>query len=348
MGLGANSAGQLGDSTTIDSNIPVRVNSLAGVVAIEGGGDQSLALKNDGTVWAWGDSDLGDGPDSSVPVQVPLPCSVTAHCNTDVSVSIPQTNNQLVCINNPITNINYTITAASNAIVTGLPPGVTSNYTFGKLSISGTPNIIGTYTYTVTIMGICKNKQTTTLGNITVKPNVIINLTSPVGSDSQIVCVNTPITNITYSVNDSLVKVIGLPTGVYSTYVAGVVTIYGTLNIAGIYDYTLTSMKNCTQRTGVISECPFKWIIPNIFSPNYDNINDVFTINVSGAEKINLEIFNRWGWKIYESSSLNKGWDGCNITNGLPADEGTYYYVANAIDSNGQGHTAKGFLTLVR
>jgi alpha-tubulin suppressor-like RCC1 family protein len=58
-----------------DSNVSVLVSSLTGIMAIAGGGWHSLALKSDGTVWAWGHNysgQLGNGTniDSNVPVQV--------------------------------------------------------------------------------------------------------------------------------------------------------------------------------------------------------------------------------------------------------------------------------------
>jgi len=54
---------------------PVPVSGLTGVTAVAGGSAHSLALKSDGTVWAWGWNgygQLGNGTttDSSVPVQV--------------------------------------------------------------------------------------------------------------------------------------------------------------------------------------------------------------------------------------------------------------------------------------
>ncbi len=64
---GDNSYGELGDSTTSDSLLPVRVANLTGVVAIAGSYSHCLALKNDGTVWAWGygaNGQLGEGATS--------------------------------------------------------------------------------------------------------------------------------------------------------------------------------------------------------------------------------------------------------------------------------------------
>ena len=67
--LGYNDCGQLGDGTTTQSDSPVQVLSastgaLTGVVAIKAGYDHNLALKSDGTVWAWGynvSGQLGNG-----------------------------------------------------------------------------------------------------------------------------------------------------------------------------------------------------------------------------------------------------------------------------------------------
>lgn len=73
---GENLDGQLGDGT--DSNnrhTPMQVSNLTNVIAIAAGGYHSLALKSDGTVWAWGrnsNGQLGDGSTSKrlTPVQV--------------------------------------------------------------------------------------------------------------------------------------------------------------------------------------------------------------------------------------------------------------------------------------
>jgi alpha-tubulin suppressor-like RCC1 family protein len=76
MAWGYNFANQLGDGTTTDRSTPVNVSGLfTGVVEVEGGGYHSLALKSDGTVWAWGDNlygQLGDGTNAErkTPVKV--------------------------------------------------------------------------------------------------------------------------------------------------------------------------------------------------------------------------------------------------------------------------------------
>jgi alpha-tubulin suppressor-like RCC1 family protein len=79
LAWGRGYTGQLGDGTYTDSQpAPVKVSGLTNAIAVAGGRLHSLALKNDGTVWAWGDNsldELGDGTTTghNTPVQVKGP-----------------------------------------------------------------------------------------------------------------------------------------------------------------------------------------------------------------------------------------------------------------------------------
>jgi alpha-tubulin suppressor-like RCC1 family protein len=72
---GFDDEGQLGNNSTTDTAVPVRVAGLTGVTRIAAGTDFGLALRSDGTVWAWGQNrsgELGNGTtaNSTAPVQV--------------------------------------------------------------------------------------------------------------------------------------------------------------------------------------------------------------------------------------------------------------------------------------
>jgi alpha-tubulin suppressor-like RCC1 family protein len=81
---GHNGDGQLGTGTNLNMNaVPEQVTSLTDVVALAAGGYHSLALKSDGTVWAWGNNNygglgLGNGTACSIPVQIPSLSAVRA------------------------------------------------------------------------------------------------------------------------------------------------------------------------------------------------------------------------------------------------------------------------------
>ena len=86
---------------------------------------------------------------------------------------------------------------------------------------------------------------------LTVNPNAVITLTSAAGTNIQSPCINTPITNITYSVTGggTGAGVVGLPAGVTGSFAGGVFTISGTPTATGTFNYTVTTTGTCTQAT---------------------------------------------------------------------------------------------------
>ena len=57
--MGANYAGQLGNGTTEDSHVPVRIGTDKDWVAVSAGDHHSVAMKRDGSLWAWGYNHFG-------------------------------------------------------------------------------------------------------------------------------------------------------------------------------------------------------------------------------------------------------------------------------------------------
>ena len=142
--------------------------------------------------------------------------SITVNPDATISLtSLPATAAQSLCINTAIAPITYTIGGGgTGAGVAGLPAGVTGSYLAGVFTISGTPSVAGTFNYTVTTTGTCV--QTTALGSITVNPDATIALSSAAGTDAQSLCINVPITSITYTIGGggTGAGVVGLPAGV--------------------------------------------------------------------------------------------------------------------------------------
>ena len=80
---GYNGYGQLGDGTSTQRSVPVRVAGLTGVTAVAAGLDHAVALRSDGTVWAWGYNGYGQVGDGTTtqryfPTQVPGLSGITS------------------------------------------------------------------------------------------------------------------------------------------------------------------------------------------------------------------------------------------------------------------------------
>jgi len=122
------------------------------------------------------------------------------------------------------------------------------------------------------------------------------------------------------------------------------------LNDTGICCIKLIAFTNeCADTTEICinvipSDLP---IIPNVFSPNQDLVNDVFKIKANGVKNLSCSIYNRWGNLVHNwENDVNGFWDG-NIQ-GNPASEGTYFYVINYTSLSKQSKSEKGYLILFR
>ncbi|MBI2280735.1 MAG: gliding motility-associated C-terminal domain-containing protein, partial [Bacteroidetes bacterium] len=88
-------------------------------------------------------------------------------------------------------------------------------------------------------------------------------------------------------------------------------------------------------------------LIPNVFTPNGDGSNDVFTVDGENLESVEAEIFNRWGQKMYEWKHVKGYWDG-RTQSGLEAPDGTYFYIISAKGFDGEEYFKKGGFSLIR
>ncbi len=87
--------------------------------------------------------------------------------------------------------------------------------------------------------------------------------------------------------------------------------------------------------------------IPNVFTPNGDGTNDFFSIKSTGIKEISLQIFNRWGEKLYEFTGPKAAWDGIN-TNGGKVTDGSYFYFVKAIGFDDKEIEKHGTVNLFR
>lgn len=87
--------------------------------------------------------------------------------------------------------------------------------------------------------------------------------------------------------------------------------------------------------------------VANAFTPNGDGNNDEFRVGMAFVGNVNIEIFNRWGKKVFEAFSLEIPWQGYT-DKGLPAPEGVYVYKIIATGYNGTVVERSGTITLLR
>ena len=103
----------------------------------------------------------------------------------------------------------------------------------------------------------------------------------------------------------------------------------------------------CASITIIVKACEDTLFIPNIFTPNGDNINDYFVIKNSNGWNINLQVFNRWGNLVYKADNYQNNWDG--KYNDKPLSDGVYYYIINAKGKySGKEEQYHGSLTILR
>jgi gliding motility-associated-like protein len=254
--------------------------------------------------------------------------------------SAPGSNAQKICRNIPITNITYLIgdTGTKPNISPNLPTDLISNYTGGILTISGTPNVAkGTYSYTITPTGTCINN--TAIFTITIiSPIAKFTADPPQGS---------PPLFVNFTNESSNANVYNWTFGDGNT--SKVYDSNNTFTRLGVYTVQLIVSANL--------ECPdtakttitvYDMAIPNVFTPNGDGINDIFTINPTGVGSFNIEIYNRWETKVYEWHLPEGGWDGHNNATGLICENGTYYYIVKEKDILGKEFEKTGFITLIK
>jgi gliding motility-associated-like protein len=65
--------------------------------------------------------------------------------------------------------------------------------------------------------------------------------------------------------------------------------------------------------------------IPNVLTANNDLTNDLWKIQASCIDKMECQILNRWGNKIFEFDNLDAGWNG-KTSDGFEVEEGVYFY----------------------
>lgn len=99
----------------------------------------------------------------------------------------------------------------------------------------------------------------------------------------------------------------------------------------------------------IIVGCPENAVyIPNTFTPNDDGLNDIFRVGTLGQciESFEMDIFDRWGERIFNTKTLEKGWDG--KVRGTLAKDDVYVYLVKYTMTNKKAYTKTGHVMLMK
>lgn len=126
-------------------------------------------------------------------------------------------------------------------------------------------------------------------------------------------------------------------------------------SVAGCYVVTaIDSANNESLKNNVfcVDNCPV-YELPNVFSPDGDGINDLYTpiYPYRQIKNIEIKIYDRWGLLMFETSNPDIKWDGINQTTKVKCSDGVYYYtcIVNEIRVFGiRPRELKGFIHLIQ
>ena len=125
-------------------------------------------------------------------------------------------------------------------------------------------------------------------------------------------------------------------------------------SIAGCYVVTATDSfgnEGAISNQICVENCP-EYELPNVFSPNNDNVNDLFVpIKNKHIESVEMKIFNRWGQVVFETNEAEVNWNGRKRGKKGNCSEGVYFYVCivNELRLNEiSSYNLKGTVSLIR
>ncbi|MFT5970163.1 MAG: gliding motility-associated-like protein [Flavobacteriales bacterium] len=126
------------------------------------------------------------------------------------------------------------------------------------------------------------------------------------------------------------------------------------ISVAGCYFMTVTDTNGNTSQGGnvvCVDNCPI-FEMPNVFSPNGDDRNDLLTpIQSRYIGDIDVKIYGRWGNLVFATSDPEINWNGFEQSSNKPCTEGVYYYVCTIFEQRIEGQqevVVSGFVHLFR
>ncbi|MBE7179288.1 MAG: gliding motility-associated C-terminal domain-containing protein, partial [Mucilaginibacter polytrichastri] len=86
--------------------------------------------------------------------------------------------------------------------------------------------------------------------------------------------------------------------------------------------------------------------VPNTFTPNADGVNDELVVTITNLNNYHINIYNRYGTKLFESRNIFDNWKGTYRNEPVPV--GVYFYVIDGVNLDGEKVQKTGSLTVLR
>ncbi|MBN4062495.1 gliding motility-associated C-terminal domain-containing protein, partial [Bacteroidales bacterium AH-315-I05] len=247
-----------------------------------------------------------------------------------------------------ISVVNVTTPGGSNGAATVNTTGGTSPFTYlwdantgSQITQTATGLSMGNYCVTVTDSTNCTATNCASIIEIN-----CTNLLSDAGADTTIT------TGETITIGGSPTASGGIPAYAYDWSPVTSMDDPSSANpvisptTTTTYIVVITDSAGCqsTDDITVTVTDPY-YFVPNVFSPNGDGIHDMLFVEGKALENIRFTIYDRWGEKVFESNSLEVGWDG--TYKGKEMNSTVFVYILEA-SLDGQTIKENGNITLVR
>jgi gliding motility-associated-like protein len=212
---------------------------------------------------------------------------------------------------------------------TALDAGDFASYLWSTGSTGRIINITsaGTYSVQVTDNNGCKASGATLITNILPNPSSFLPAEATISCETQSVSASS--------------------SQIFSSYLWSTGSILPQINItaAGTYWLEVTNSDGCKAKEYItIKPGNCLVIIPNTFTPNNDNTNDLWLIK--GLQRFpacTIEVFDRYGQRVFESVGYSSPWNGTYKGQSIPF--GTYYYILDLHDGS---NPMKGYVTIIK
>jgi gliding motility-associated-like protein len=343
-GTDANSCTTVNTITAIVHASPVVeiLNQINGDTTVCGSTPIDL-LASGATTYVWSTSAITN------PISVSSAGSYSV-VGTDAFGCVNSTTIDVTAAPGPVIGPGYGVPTICNGYQTQLSIDSTAGYTYSWV------NSLGTVLSTDTIVTIA------TAGNYT------LTVTNSCGSTSQAITIGSASIDVSFDADTTLglaplhVQFTNTSSGATNYYwlfgngdtlstttLNPVADLHQHFDEAGTYVVYLLGTNNsnycsasATMEIIVLAQ-DIGIVIPNVFSPNGDAINDYFGVQSYGIKQFSCSIYNRWGTLITELDNVSERW-----TPGSNASEGTYFYLIKATGIDNKDYSKEGYLLLVR